>query len=111
MITKLFFKLGTIFLSKFLSLRENLLPNNSKLSTQKLSSYNSSGNPSGSEKKLKRFPVNSSFRIGSVEMFFAFNSSMVSSKFSTPNAKCRSPVASGRESRLGGSGKEKSSIT
>jgi len=54
-------------------------------------SYNSSGKPSGSAKKVKRLPVNSSTRIGSVCTFFADKNSMASSRSFTSKVKLLEP--------------------
>jgi hypothetical protein len=58
-------------------------------------SYSSSGRPSGSAKKVNRFPVCSSTRTGSVATPHAARCATAASRSATANARCRSPHASG----------------
>ena len=60
-------------------------------------SYNSSGSPSGSAKKVKRLPVISSTRTGSTATRFDVRKATASSRSATANARCRNPQASGYE--------------
>lgn len=69
------------------------------------------GKPSGSAIKVNFLLVNSSILIGSISMLREFILQTTSVKLFTSNAKCLSPVASGRLGLFGGLGNEKSSTT